>query len=130
MIKYLSVMLCLMVGLSAQANKWTFSRDANTNPRGGTSIGVPVTYDNETPKSWINLKEEGISDYERDRRAIYALEGEFEVSFEFLETILLETNKDWDVPYASKGTEFVKVIEDRGDFYFSSAHHGSFYEKS
>jgi hypothetical protein len=105
-----------MLGLSAQANNWTFSRDVNTILRGGTSIGVPVTYENETPKSWINLKEEGISDYERDRRAIYALEGEFEVSFEFLETILLETNKDWDVPYASKGTEFVKVIEDRGDF--------------
>ena len=49
MIKYLSVMLCLTLGLSVQANNWTFSRDANTTPRGGTSIGVPVTYDNETP---------------------------------------------------------------------------------
>jgi hypothetical protein len=111
-----AILICFLFCACASASNWTFTRKLSNPPRGGTTTGIAVEYDRSTPESWIRLKEEGISDYERDRRAIYALEGEFEVKFEFIETILLETNKDWDVPYASKGTEFVKVIEDRGDF--------------
>ena len=33
-----------------------------------------------------------------------------------LKTIRLETQRKEDTPYGSKGTEFVRVIEDRGDF--------------
>ena len=110
------ILVSLIFCTFASASNWTFTRKLSNPPRGGTTTGIAVEYDRSTPESWVRLKEEGISDYERDRRAIYAMEGEFEVKFEFIETILLETNKDWDVPYASKGTEFVKVIEDRGDF--------------
>ena len=109
------ILLSIILNTS-YANSWTFTRELSEPPRGGRTIGIDVTYDQKIPSSWERLKEEGISSFERDRRAIYALEGEFEVKFEFLETILMETSRKWDVPYASKGTEFVKVIEDKGDF--------------
>ena len=105
------IFLALVISFqSIASDRWTLYRKLPDGPRGGTTIGIPVDYNLETSESWLRLKEKGISNYEKDRRAIYALEGEFEVSFEFLETILLETNRRDDIPYGSKGTEFVKVI--------------------
>lgn len=103
--------------MSAFANSnYTFSRLLPTGTRGGTTTGVPVTKDLTTPTTWQALQAEGISNYERDRRAILALQGEYEVSFEFLETFLIDSNKSLDTPYFSKATEFVRVIADKGDF--------------
>ena len=102
----------------AEDSTWVFLRKGVT-PRGGTSKGTEVQLDDQVPKSWARLQEGGLSQYERDRRAIYSLEGSYKTSFEFLETVLMDTDrKIRDVPYASWSTEFVKVIEDRGDFIF------------
>ena len=114
-----TVQLALLIGTEAHATKdlfWTFSRGADTKVRGGTTEGIPVTIDHATTESWKRLQEPNLSTYEKDRRAILALQGEFKSTFEFMETILLETNLNLDVPYASWGTEFVQLVEDRGDF--------------
>ena len=67
---------------------WTFSRDLSEKPRGGTSTGIAVIYDQEIPTAWTRLQEANLSKYERDRRAIYALEGEYEVKFNFCLNVL------------------------------------------
>ena len=121
MVKRLSLLMslfCFVLLLSCAQNptSWTFVRGEGLSPRGGTTRGAQVEYDKTIPKAWKRLRGAGISDYERDRRAIYAMEGVFKSRFEFLETILMDTDKKPDRPYASWGTEFVRVIDDTGDF--------------
>ena len=112
----------LLIGQSAcassgiQNTNWTFVKGGETKPRGGTTQGPKVEYDTSVPAAWKKLRAPDISKYERDRRAIYAMEGVFESRFEFIETVLMDTKKKADVPYASWGTEYVQVIEDTGDF--------------
>ena len=75
---------------SGAATRYTFSwpLDANTvAPRGGTTKGPPVTLDREPSKQWNDLRAEGISPYERDRRAILAMAGTYRVTFDFLEVV-------------------------------------------
>ncbi|WDE04567.1 hypothetical protein SG34_025070 [Thalassomonas viridans] len=98
------------------AYNWTFTRKLTTAPRGGSSSGQKVIYDEKVPDYWHKLQAKELTPYERDRRAIYALEGVFETKFEFLETFTIAPEKQLDTPYASWGTEFVKVIEDSGNF--------------
>ena len=111
------ILLTLQKAFAAKAeSNWTFVQGDGVLPRGGTTQGPEVEYDTTVPTAWKNLRAPNISKYERDRRAIYAMEGVFASRFEFIETILLDTPKKIDQPYASWGTEFVKVIEDTGDF--------------
>ena len=111
------LLLCLQTYDLLAANRYTFIYDSRTTkPRGGTTVGPKVKFDTTVPTTWTSLQEESLTKFERDRRAILALQGEFEVSFEFIESFLIDTPKNFDVPYFSKATEFVKVIEDRGDF--------------
>ena len=118
----LMFVLALFFGQAAFARKtqdgagWTFVQGDGVKPRGGTTLGPKVEYDTKVSAAWKNLRIAGISDYERDRRAIYAMEGVFESRFEFIETIPMDTKRKIDRPYASWGTEFVQVIEDVGDF--------------
>ena len=118
MTKAIALMLLLVANVYAEVadSSWTFTRQLNQPPRGGTSTGIAVEFDTRIPQVWIDLQQRGLSQYDRDRAAILALQGEFEVKFEFLETFLVEHVGKMDVPYASWGTEIVKVIEDRGDF--------------
>ena len=105
---------------------WAFLRGDIEAPRGGSTQGPKIEYDMTIPASWEKLQEDELTMYERDRRAIYSMEGTYETRFEFIETILLDTpNLTKDVPYASWATELVKVIEDRGDFYLPPTHHSS-----
>jgi len=53
---------------------------------------------------------------EQDRAAILAMTGEYSVKFQFQETVALESGYELKDPYISAATEFVEVIEDRGDF--------------
>jgi hypothetical protein len=55
-------------------------------------------------------------DFERDRLAILAMAGEYEVSFSFEETVALQAGYLVHEPHRSRGRELVWVIEDRGDF--------------
>lgn len=103
-------------GDKAQEMSWTFTRKLSEAPRGGSSQGTTVTYDEKTPQAWRKLKQRGLNAYQKDRRAILAMAGEYETKFEFLETFIVDSDKSLDRPYASWGTEFVKVIEDKDDF--------------
>ena len=54
--------------------------------------------------------------FERDRAAILAMAGDFRVDFDFRETVALAPNYKLHEPHHSGATEWVNVIEDRGDF--------------
>lgn len=85
-------------------------------PRGGTSKGVKTVLDPEPHAGWLALQEEGLSKFERDRRAILAMAGPYRVSFDFLEILGFSQGFVPEKPYQSWGTEYVYVVEDKGDF--------------
>lgn len=53
---------------------------------------------------------------EQDRAAILGMAGEYKVSFDFHEVLVVRDGYDLAEPYHAEATELVKVIEDRGDF--------------
>jgi hypothetical protein len=95
---------------------WKFSDGDAMAPRGGTSKGAPVTLATGPSTAWLRLQEPGLSEFERDRRAILAMAGEYRVSFDFIEVAGFESDYEPKQPYQSWGTEKIYVIEDRGDF--------------
>jgi len=90
---------------------WALEEGAPT-PRGGTMRGAPVTPAPVPRPEWVALQEEGLDARERDRRAIRALAGTYQVSFEFLETVPLRPGYERAAPYRSWATEIVYVAED------------------
>lgn len=97
--------------------RYTFSwpLEAGTPaPRGGTTKGAPVTLDLEPSKAWKDLRAEGLSAQERDRRAILAMAGTYRVTFDFLEVVPYKTLEKPNAPYQSWGTEKVYVDSDDG----------------
>lgn len=54
--------------------------------------------------------------FDRDRAAILSMAGEFRVDFDFRETVALTPGYSLREPHHSDATEWVNVIEDRGDF--------------
>ncbi len=95
---------------------WKFVEGDSLAPRGGATRGTPVTLLTEPGAAWQKLRETGLSDFERDRRAILAMAGEYRVSFDFIEVAGFDAGYEPQHPYQSWGTEKVYVIEDRGDF--------------
>jgi hypothetical protein len=95
---------------------WNMADPCLPKPRGGTSKGASVTLTTEPSAQWHALQEPGLSPFERDRRAILAMAGGFRASFEFLETIGFAADYTPARPYQSWGTEYVYVVDDRGDF--------------
>lgn len=95
---------------------WNLSDVCMPAPRGGTTEGVPVTLLETPSKAWQALQETDIKAFERDRRAILAMAGGYRASFEFLETIGYTPDFQPAAPYQSWGTEYIYVVEDRGDF--------------
>ncbi len=85
-------------------------------PRGGTSRGTPITLATDDHPGWVRLQDAGLDDFERDRRAILAMEGGYRASFDFLEIEGFEAAYVPAKPYQSWGTEYVYVVEDRGSF--------------
>jgi len=105
---------------AAPARQFTFAwpfRDGDAmRPRGGTTEGPPVRLATEPSDEWRRLREPGLTDFERDRRAILAMAGGFRASFDFLEVMGFVPGFTPDRPYQSWGTELVRVLEDRGTF--------------
>ena len=95
---------------------WPFIDGDSMSPRGGFTKGPPVTLDTKPGEAWLGLQEPGLSDFERDRRAILAMAGPYRASFDFLETVGFVPDYEPQRPYQSWGTEYVYVIDDRGDF--------------
>lgn len=99
-----------------QAFGWPFVEWQQMLPRGGTTRGADVTLLEGPKDTWAKLQEQGISKFERDRRAILSLAGNYRVSFDFTESFGLKANFKPARPYFSWGTENVTVIENRAEF--------------
>jgi hypothetical protein len=95
---------------------WEFSDADGMKPRGGVTRGAPVTLDQSPNPALSSLRQPGLTKYERDRRAILSMAGTYRVTFNFIETIPLRTGYKADRPYQSWATEYIKVIEDDGNF--------------
>ena len=54
--------------------------------------------------------------FEQDRKAILAMAGDFDVTFDFRETVSLTPGYELKRPKVSGANEIVRVLEDRGDF--------------
>jgi hypothetical protein len=94
---------------------WPFEEGDRMRPRGGTTKGAPITLAAEPSAAWRALQEPALSKFERDRRAILAMAGGFRTSFDFIETVGFTEHYEPPRPYQSWGTEYIYVIEDRGD---------------
>jgi hypothetical protein len=95
---------------------WPFIEGSSMGPRGGSTEGPAVTLDLMESDSWQRLREKGISDTERDRRAILAMAGGYRTSFEFIETIGFTPYYKPKRPYQAWGTEYVYVITNEPNF--------------
>lgn len=95
---------------------WPFLKKGKMTPRGGTTQGPPVVTTNNHSAMWTELRESQITKFERDRRAILAMQGEYRASFDFIETTVFKQPYVASKPYQSWGTEFVSLIADTGNF--------------
>ena len=102
-------------GISRYTFSWPIG-EGMLKPRGASTKGTAVTLDTQPAEEWKRLHAAGLSDFERDRRAILAMAGPYRVSFDFLEVARFDPALKPDAPYQSWGTETVFVAEDRGDF--------------
>jgi hypothetical protein len=97
------------------ASRYTFSWPVGPGapaPRGGTTRGSPIELAQEPSREWQALQQSGLTVLERDRRAIFAMAGNFRVNFDFLEVASFVGNGDRPRPYQSWGTEKVYVDVD------------------
>jgi len=92
---------------------WPLDGDA-LKPRGGTTKGAPITLEREPSTSWRALQDAKLSSFERDRRAILAMAGDYRVTFDFLEVASFDVQTKPQAPYQSWGTEKVYVDADNG----------------
>jgi hypothetical protein len=102
----------------ASAPRYTFSWPLDGSglmPRGGTTKGPAVTLDESESPAWQQLQKKGLSDFERDRRAILAMAGTYRVTFDFLEVTPFGAQDGPKAPYQSWGTEKVYVDSDTGE---------------
>jgi len=95
---------------------WPFRDGSSAAPRGGTTEGAPVELAREPGPAWRALQESGLSDVERDHRAILAMAGTFRTSFDFLEEVGFRPGFVPDRPYQSWATEYVYVSRDEPRF--------------
>lgn len=104
---------------SASTPRYTFSWPLDVDavkPRGGTTRGAPLMLDRSTSPAWSSLQEKSLSAFERDRRAILAMAGDYRVTFDFLEVVSYIPRDTPNPPYQSWGTERVYVDVDSPEF--------------
>jgi hypothetical protein len=94
---------------------WRYAEGSRMAPRGGSTAGAEVSLAPAPDPAWQRLQAPGLTAFERDRRAILAMAGEFRVSFDFIEIAGFRAPWSPDRPYQSWATEKVYVIEDGGD---------------
>lgn len=116
-----SLLLAACTAAAAQAEAparffaWPMDEPAQ-KPRGGTTRGAAVTLEQAPSEAWQKLREAGLSDFERDRRAILAMAGPYRVTFDFVEVVRFDAALKAPAPYQSWATEYVFVAEDRPGF--------------
>jgi hypothetical protein len=95
---------------------WPFIGWEKMSPRGGTTKGSTTKLSTEANPAVAMIHADGITNIERDRRAILALAGDYRVSFDFIETASNAFPYTPPRPYFSWATERVFVIENRPEF--------------
>lgn len=115
------ILLILASILSSSEKSYVFGWTQLDNPelhvpRGGTSSGPEVDLDQTPNPYWAKLKDSNLSKFEQDRLAILAMQGEFKVNFDFMETVGFVEGYAPEKPYQSWGTEFVIAIEEEEKF--------------
>ncbi len=122
-VMFLAVLAISIVSVAPAAAdppaRYSFSWPLNGStpaPRGGSTQGAPIELDMADPPAWRSLHEPGITAFERDRRAILAIAGDYRATFDFLEIATYTPGAARDRPYQSWGTEKIYVDRDTGDF--------------
>jgi hypothetical protein len=121
-VKAFACLLALTLSASAplcQAQRYTFSwplGQSSPEPRGGSTRGAPVVVDQDASAGWQALQQPNLPAFERDRRAILAMAGDYRVTFDFLEIASFKPDAGRDRPYQSWGTERIYVDRDEGRF--------------
>ena len=120
------VMICGIVSADdyaasarGDALRYTFSwplDGQHLKPRGGITKGAAVKLDRQESAAWRALREPQLSAFERDRRAILAMAGDYRVTFDFLEAAPFGAADEPKAPYQSWGTEKVYVDVDQDRF--------------
>ena len=122
--KLLNALLVLLLSFSSLSLSdknyvfgWSQIEDEKLKtPRGGSTKGPAVDLDLSLSAAWEKLQEKGISKFEKDRRAILAMLGEYRVYFDFMETMGFTEGYNPSRPYQSWATEFVTLVEDKKEF--------------
>lgn len=81
---------------------------------GCASVSVSDTPDR--PKAAASMPAAEKAKFEQDRKAILAMAGNYEVTFDFRETVSLAPGYKMKEPKLSGADEIIRVVEDRGDF--------------
>lgn len=76
------------------------------------ALGACASAKTPTPATGAKSEEPTEAKFKRDRQAILAMAGEYEVSFNYMETAALRDGYETKDPYATGGTELVLVIDD------------------
>lgn len=108
---YRCAAVVLSILLSACAGTYNTKSGSAAAPKPPAVVGA-AGYARPCPDLPANAKEA----YECDRRSILAMAGEYRVRFAFDETLPLKAGYAQKAPQRSGGTEWVFVVEDRGDF--------------
>ena len=95
---------------------WPYTDASEMAPRGGFTKGPKINLDSKPSFAWASLREKDLTKFERDRRAILAMQGPYRASFDFLEVAGFKPGFRPDAPYQSWGTEYIYLIADEGDF--------------
>ena len=101
--------------VSGHVFAWGFLESKEMQPQGGMTQGASVVLDQTNPPNWKSLQETP-NGFEKDRKAILAMAGDYRVSFDFTEIMGFSEGYKPPNPYFSWGTEHVKVLEDQKDF--------------
>ena len=90
---------------------WPLTGDAALQPRGGSTQGAEVAIDTAPSSAWQALQQAGLSQSERDRRAILSMAGSYRVTFDFLE--IIESQLSFGIEIVIK-----TVVHNRADGHF------------
>jgi hypothetical protein len=85
----------------------------NQETRGGEGMGAPVVYDKSPSRHFLQIAKAN-SKKEKDRLAILSQIGDYQVHFEFVETMSF-TDRKPDKPYYSWATEYIFPLVDEPD---------------
>jgi hypothetical protein len=120
LILMLSLFACCAWADQTNSPRYTFSwqlgQENAPAPRGGTTRGPHIDLETEPSAAWKALQEPRLTALERDRRAILAMAGDYQVNFDFLEIETFQPGTARDKPYQSWGTERVYVDADTGTY--------------